>query len=198
VVFARLVPVCAVISGSVVVLFWNRRTSYRARTGAYFAILIILMPLSAINYASGDRLMAVEVQVIVDLLMVFLVTSAIVFLVGATVDQNDLTVLKYLLIGGLAIETVVMPGVYAVSFFLREAGVGRNSKHYSRSRDCNRIRCWGKQICKGVGQSPRVAHHTAAMSSTPSNFKEMKFAVASARSLMASSRGPVANDLTLR
>ena len=121
------IVVGAVVSASVIVLFWNRRAISRGKTITYFVVLAILMPISAINFASGDKLMAVEVEVLLDVAMVFLGTMAIILLLRASADPHEVIVLKFLAIAALALETVVIAGFYAVSFLLVLQGWGQKS-----------------------------------------------------------------------
>jgi hypothetical protein len=108
---------------SIVVLFWDIRMGSKAKNAVLVLLLLVLLPISAVNFSYGDHLMKPSVQVVLDLMLLALGLTTSIELGKVEVNGTLLQVLKGLAIFLLFMEAVVIPGAYAILFLLYAQGV---------------------------------------------------------------------------
>jgi hypothetical protein len=114
---------CLMLSASLVLLLWNGRPSTVKKIAVYFGLLLVLIPISAVNFHYGDYLMRASVQALLDLLLVALGITTVIWLRNYLVGEGLLRTFKYIVMFVLILEAVALPGLYSVLWLLRWQGI---------------------------------------------------------------------------
>jgi hypothetical protein len=103
---------------SAVFCLWDRRPSKKAITISYFLFLVVLMSMSTANFAYGDMLLNRKAQALIDLTLVVL--GSIVLLIFSQIRPASITgaVLRGLIVFLIALEGVVLPGLFGLLWLL--------------------------------------------------------------------------------
>ena len=107
---------------ALVLLTWHRRPGQLARDIAFIAVLLVVLGLSVVNFMYHDSLMRVEAQAILDLVLVLFVIVAILRLLRLRPKSLFGVVALFLGVFLLALEAVILPALYGLSFLLLRQG----------------------------------------------------------------------------
>jgi len=118
--------ICLATASSVVVFFWDARPAKRARIAICFIVLIVLVPLSAVNFHYGDYLMTGWAQAVLDFVLVCVGLTAVFVVWEFEVQGVFVRVVKAMVVFLLLLESVVLPGMYAILWLLWWQGVPVN------------------------------------------------------------------------
>jgi hypothetical protein len=117
------VGVCLATAASTVMFFWESRPTKRSKIAICFLALLILVPVSAVNFHYGDFLMKAWVQAILDLVSVAIGLTAVLLIWDVAVTSVFLRVVKAIVVLLVLLESVVLPGSYAILWLLWWQGV---------------------------------------------------------------------------
>jgi len=95
-------------------LFWTVRPTKRASQFAYCALLAVLFPMSAVNFATGDNLMHRWAQVLLDLALVFVGLVTAIYLARLRPMSAAGAALQSMIMFLVVLQAVFLPGVFAL------------------------------------------------------------------------------------
>lgn len=93
------------------------RIPFRHRAWLYVLVLLVMIPITMLNYDQGDIVLARWAQVGVNLLLIFLATSVVWWLSALPAEAPDAKVLKYMTMTGLVTVGVCVPALFTILWF---------------------------------------------------------------------------------
>ena len=103
---------------SLIVLFWERRPTRMRIAIIYWIFLALILPLSVLNYWSGDIFVSRWKQAIVDVVLAFLGLVAVGHLIQLHLTSIPSRVLQAFAIFFLMFQAVFLPLIYSLIWFL--------------------------------------------------------------------------------
>jgi hypothetical protein len=111
------------ISFSINFLFWNYRPSEKRKRIFVFLAMLVLLPIACFNLASGDSLVRASAQAFVDIILTAVGLIVFLNLRELKTESNASLVGQSLLLCGILIFAVTVPGLYAVLWCLGALGI---------------------------------------------------------------------------
>jgi hypothetical protein len=109
----------ALVAGfSTTLMLWSRGRSSKRRGALYFCCLVLILPLTAFNYASGDWFIRASVQVFINLGLIFLGCCLLLMLLEFKPTSTEMIVLRGLAIFILVFAAIAQPALYSVVWYL--------------------------------------------------------------------------------
>jgi hypothetical protein len=99
-------------------VLWDRRPTQRSTLFTYLASLLVLLPMSAVNFASGDSLMNRKGQMLLDVLLVICGSVSVMQLSRLRPQSIAGAVVQSLILFVLTLEAILVPGIYGLLFAL--------------------------------------------------------------------------------
>ena len=107
---------------SFAVIFWERRPPQHRIQIIYWSLLVVIVPLSFLNFWSSDTFVSRKQQAVLDLAQSFLSCICLLGLVALQLKSTEARVLRAFAVFLLAAQGVFIPGLFAIVWFLNWEG----------------------------------------------------------------------------
>ena len=125
----------AVVGTVIAIVLWDEQMTHRRSTTIYVLCLLFLLPMSAINYSSGDVFIRRSVQAVINLCVAIVSAVVLMSVVGLRLRSDGLIVLRAFAVLVLVFSGIAQPIMYSLLWLLhREQTATRTA-----SVDPNRI-----------------------------------------------------------
>lgn len=109
---------------SFVILFWEKRPGRRSAQAVYALLLSFTLPLSALNFASGDYYIPRSQQFLIDLILVVLGTICVQAWRQIRFKAIAERIVHSLVLFILVAQAIALPAIYAMIWWLEWQGLG--------------------------------------------------------------------------
>lgn len=118
---------------SLSLLFWDKKERQNKAYWIYLLFLLILVPLSIINYISGDWFFDRWKQAFVDILICILGLFVLMRLLKVQTKSTESSILKAIAIFFVSSQAILIPGIYFILWFFnfQNAISLANTKNFS-------------------------------------------------------------------
>lgn len=121
--FFYLIGLSVALGMTVTFIIWDIRDSSRRRLLIYIPFLLLILGFTVYNYVHMDYLIEPDVQVIFNLLLIFLGLVFVIKIWKLNTHDTDGIVLKYLIVFLISLCAVVIPFYFSIDWFFRRIGI---------------------------------------------------------------------------
>lgn len=126
-----LLGLALAVSLTVCFIIWDYKDRFRRRLLIYIPFMVIILCFSSYNYAHADILVRPDIQVIFNLVLVFLALVCLIKIWTLKIQSTDAQVLKYLIFFFLLLCGFCMPTFFTLLWLKDRFGLAKTDSSFN-------------------------------------------------------------------